>query len=88
MLNISLSVSGIVAVVAAIIITILAVMRADQFLQLEQIKTRNLAIDGCAQNSKYIHTEIKGEITDVFEEPNQGLYTSCLQLKGITNDQK
>lgn len=44
---------------------------------------RNHAIDGCALTSRYIRTENNGSTSDVFEEPSQGVYQKCLELKNI-----
>jgi hypothetical protein len=61
----------------------LALQKVDAYLQLKQAEVRNQAIDGCAQASKYQFTEVVDNTTRVFEEPNQGQYQQCLELKNI-----
>lgn len=61
----------------------LALQKVDVFLQLKQTEVRNQAIDGCAQASMYQFTEVIENTTRVFEEPNQGQYQQCLELKNI-----
>lgn len=78
-----LSITPLIAVVVVGVIAAMSLLKVDQFLQLQATEVKNAAIDGCAQNSKYIHTEVNGNITDVFEEPNQGQFQKCLELKNI-----
>lgn len=78
-----LAISPLIAIVVVGAISFMGLMKADQYLNLQATEVRNQAIDGCAQNSKYVHTETNGSTTDVFEEPNQGQFQKCLELKNI-----
>lgn len=72
--------AGVIALATA---AFMGLTKVDTFLSLREQQVRNEAIDACAHSSKYTVTESNGSLTKVFEEPNQGVYQKCLDLKKV-----
>jgi len=72
------------SIIFVVFTAILAVIGL-QFLSAYKTQIRNLAIDGCSQNSGYQTQFVNDQKqTITISEPQKTLYQSCLQSKGLT----